>query len=147
MRPGRFEITQKVLVLRGDRLLVLHDRQSAVGDLPGGRMGPDELLRPWADAVRRELAEELGPVEIALDDAPALAFPHLLPASGLPALGLLWVGRWVAGEVVLSDEHDDLAWAPLEGPWPWLDRTLADAVRRWLATRAGGDRARRRPGP
>lgn len=135
MKPGRFEITQKVLLLREGRLLVLHDRESAVGDLPGGRLGPDELLAPWADAVRRELAEELGPVEVRLGDRPVLAFPHLLPSTGLPALGLLWEAEWVAGEVVLSDEHDDHAWVPLEGPWGWLDGTLAEAVRRWREER------------
>lgn len=133
MKSGRFEVTQKLLVWRGGSLLVLRDRASGEGDLPGGRMGEHELLAPWVHALRREVAEELGAgFHVAIGDAPVLAFPHRLPSTGAPAVGLLWVGTWEAGEVVLSEEHDAFLWAD-PAALPWLSGTLGDAVRDWLA--------------
>ena len=129
--PGRFEISQKLLVWREGRVLVLRDAASGQGDLPGGRLATGELLAPWRDALLREVREELGArVEVGLEPEPRFAFPHRLPASGLPALGLMWVGRWLGGEPVLSDEHDDLVWAAPDERLPWLEGTLAEAARR-----------------
>lgn len=134
MMPGRFEISQKLLVWRNGRVLVLRDAASGQGDLPGGRLGADELLAPWRDALLREVHEELGSdVVVLLETEPRFAFPHRLPSSGLPALGLMWVGRWAHGEPVLSEEHDALAWVGPGEPLPWLTGTLADAVARALA--------------
>lgn len=131
--PGRFEISQKLLVWREGRVLVLRDAASGQGDLPGGRLGVDELLAPWRDALLREVREELGAhVEVQLEPEPRFAFPHRLPSSGLPALGLMWVGLWLRGEPALSDEHDDLAWVLPEAGLPWLGGTLAEAALRAL---------------
>ncbi len=137
--PGRFEVTMKVAVVQDDLLLVLRDAASGEGDLPGGRISTAEMLAPWAEAVSRELYEELGPdVQIALSREPVAAFPHVVAATGAPALGLLWEGRLLSGELQLSDEHAGYDWLPLDGPAlrSRLSPTQADAIHRWLTTRS-----------
>ena len=134
--PGRFEVSMKVAVVSDGQLLVLLDAETGHGDLPGGRISDQEMLRPWTDAVRRELVEELGPdAHIALSDAPVLSFPHVILATGSPALGLLWEGTWVGGEIALSAEHAGLTWVPLDSRAirEALSPTQASAVLAWMA--------------
>ena len=59
-------------------------------------------------ALRRELSEELGVREVALDDGPLIRIEE--PAEGL-VLGI-WVARGWAGTPVnrSPDEHDELRW-------------------------------------
>ncbi|HMV65975.1 MAG TPA: NUDIX domain-containing protein, partial [Myxococcota bacterium] len=126
---GRFEITLKALLVRDGRALVLRDRLSGQADLPGGRITQAELHGPWLDALRREIAEELGDgVVVELPAEPAFVFPHVLPTSRGDALGMMWIGRWTRGEPVLSDEHDRWELVPLAEAASRFRETLAPAV-------------------
>ena len=60
MKHGSFQITQKAFVRKGDLLLVMKDKKSGEGDLPGGRMNEDEFFGDWIESLQRELDEELG---------------------------------------------------------------------------------------
>ncbi|HNH08033.1 MAG TPA: NUDIX hydrolase, partial [Leptospiraceae bacterium] len=55
-----FQITQKLFLRKGQKLLVLRDRKSGLGDLPGGRMTEKEFFSDWKESLKRELVEELG---------------------------------------------------------------------------------------
>ena len=130
--PAAAPVSVKVVLLRGDDLLVLSDAGTGVGDLPGGRLEPGEVGGDWRAALLREIAEELGPdVRCELEPWPRLAFPHRIASTGEEAVGVIYVGRWLAGEPILSDEHDGLTWHPLrDGPPRWLQDTLLAAVSR-----------------
>lgn len=146
MEPGRFEVTLKALLLDGDRLLVLRDRASGEGDLPGGRIGQDELdpALPWSVALSRELREELGPdASWAVEPEPSFVWRHRFPSTGNLGLGVAFVGRWRGGPVILSDEHDAFRWVRLTDwdPEGWFVGTLAAAVARFV-----DGQARRQPG-
>jgi 8-oxo-dGTP pyrophosphatase MutT (NUDIX family) len=137
---GLFQITQKVFLLRdrgeGEELLVLRDRATGEGDLPGGRLDEGELHGDWRSAIARELREELGPdVRCRLDPEPAFWFKHRIRASGRDALGFAWSATWIGGEVVLSDEHDLMAWVAVASfdPTTWFSGHLLAAVRTWQA--------------
>lgn len=136
MAPGIFQITQKLFLVRDDTFLVLREGPDGTGDLPGGRFDPGEIFDDWSEALRREIAEELGAhVVFDLEPAPRFLFPHRIRVSGYEALGIAWVGRWRSGDVALSDEHQHAAWVPLQGwdPATWFVETQLDAVRRFLA--------------
>ena len=134
MRPGRFEVTLKMFLVDGDQLLVLHDRASGEGDLPGGRLGADEISGPWQDAIARELVEELGgAARWRVEPEPLFVWPHFFPSTGRYGLGIAFLGAWEGGTVTLSDEHDAWAWLGLDSPQvgDWFHGTMLDAVRRF----------------
>ena len=78
--------------------------QAGLWELPGGKMDPGET---FDQTLGREVAEETGLV-ITLDRVVAAAqweHPRLHVAY------LIMEGHVVEGQVRLSDEHDDYAWA------------------------------------
>lgn len=138
--PGVFEVTLKVFIVREGALLVLRDRASGQGDLPGGRIEQDELHGGWPAAVARELEEELGAdAHVLVQSEPAFVFPHHIQASGRDAVGLAFRGRWIDGAITLSDEHDRYRWVDLQDPG-LLDHFVTHqraAVARFVALEGG----------
>lgn len=121
------------LVRRDGKVLAMRraltkDASPGIWEAVSGRMEPGE--EPL-EAVHREIREETG-LAVRVDPRPWSA--HASNRAGVPMLIVYYVADWVAGEVVLSDEHD---------AWEWLDadafaaRTpivpLAEAVRRILS--------------
>ena len=109
---GSFGVAVKAAIVDGPRLLVLYKtREEAFGDpdpdvrvdLPGGRVAFGESP---ADALLREVAEETGlEVEVA---GPVATWHSVRGAFQL--VGIDFLCEYVAGEVVLSDEHERFAW-------------------------------------
>jgi 8-oxo-dGTP diphosphatase len=99
-----------VVLRRPGQLLLCHRSPARrwypdVWDFPGGHVEPGE--RP-ADALRRELAEELGVTLDGVDGEPVLRRTD--PATGLDLT--VWVsGRW-RGDVanLQPHEHDVIGW-------------------------------------
>ena len=99
-----------VILRRPDQILLCHRSPGRrwypdVWDFPGGHVEPGE--RP-ADALRREVAEELGATLDGVDGEPVLRRTD--PATGLDLT--VWVsGRW-RGQVanLQPHEHDAIGW-------------------------------------
>lgn len=135
MTPGFFQITLKVLLHRGKEFLVLRDRQSGEGDLPGGRLSPGEIYHPWQESIARELREELGEdLRYKLDDGPLFVEPHWIKNGGHEALAVFFRADYEGGQIVLSDEHDRMAWADPETfqPAEWFSDHLLRSVEKYL---------------
>ena len=121
MEPGFFQITLKVFLCHQDRLLILRDRISGVGDLPGGRISKAEFYADWQDCLARELREELGEaVQYRLDPEPLFVFPHFIESAGEEALGIAYQAQFIRGQIQLSDEHDKMQWVALHDLEPGL---------------------------
>lgn len=136
MAPGVFQITQKAFVVDRGRLLVLHDHGTGHGDLPGGRLEPEELFVDWRVALQRELVEELGDAcAIDLAPSPTFHFPLVIAASGMGAVGFAWDATWRGGAVQVSDEHSGHTWVDLTTwtPGEGFVGHLRAAVVRWAA--------------
>jgi len=118
----RVQVVAAVL-RRGDRVLLGHrhpQRKSFpdVWDLPGGHVEPGEHA---ADAVARELQEELGITALELP-----ATPTIVRSDDTLGVDLsVWVVDHWAGEPTNTapEEHDALAWC---SAGDWTTRRLAD---------------------
>jgi len=135
MEPGSFQITLKVFLEKDGEFLVLRDRDSGTGDLPGGRLGRDEFYEPWHRALEREFREELGEdVRYRLEEEPLFIFPHFVIKDQTEALGVAYRARYLGGKIVLSEEHDQMSWEKTDAynPDGFFPPTLAAAVRRRL---------------
>jgi 8-oxo-dGTP diphosphatase len=99
-----------VILRRGDQLLLCHRSPGRrwfpdVWDFPGGHVEPGE--RP-EDALRREVAEELGAELEGVDGGPVLH--RVVPQAGLDLT--VWVSwRWRGSVSNLQpEEHDAIGW-------------------------------------
>lgn len=137
MNPGWFQITLKLVLWRNGRFLALRDSHSGFGDLPGGRIGQDELA-DFHGALRRELAEELGPAcKVHLSREPICVFPHFVMKDNAPALAIVYEGDLLDGEPVLSDEHTESRWmSPEEDPAELFVGTMLDGLLKYRALSA-----------
>jgi 8-oxo-dGTP diphosphatase len=103
-----------VILRQADRLLLCHRAPSRrwypdVWDFPGGHVEPEE--RP-EDALRREIAEELGVELEGVDGAPVLH--RVVPDTDLDLT--VWVSRCWRGKItnMQPEEHDAIEWFRLE---------------------------------
>ena len=111
------------VISRDDKLLVcqrpLHKRHGGLWELPGGKCEPGESD---SDAIRRELAEELGVVTVAVGEAQCeIADPG---SSFL----IVFVPATISGEPT-AGEHQAFMWA---APDELLRLPLAPSDRRFL---------------
>lgn len=112
-----FEVGLKAFLVRQGRLLVLREECAPRGwELPGGRFDAGEEAVAPLDILTRELREELGESLawelVGLRDA----WVRPAPERGAHVFLLGYECRWRAGEVQLSAEHVEAAWA---GPDEW----------------------------
>lgn len=99
-----------VVLLQDDRMLLCHRSPSRrwypdVWDFPGGHVEPGE--RP-EDALRREIAEELGADLTGVEGDPILR--RVVPKTGLDLT--VWVSRQWQGVIANQQpaEHDAICW-------------------------------------
>jgi 8-oxo-dGTP pyrophosphatase MutT (NUDIX family) len=108
-----FVAAVSVFVFRGGRLLAL--RRSAASDASPGSWdavsGRVEANEHPHDAARRECLEETG-LDVQVELAPIASYTARRQRS--PMLVVAYRARSEAGDVVLSEEHDDYAWMTLE---------------------------------
>jgi len=108
---GFFQLTQKIFIRNHQSILVLRDRKSGVGDLPGGRMTEEEFFGDWVKSLERELVEELGEnFQLQIDPDPIFLKKHRVEEGQFPCMILAYKGIYSGGVVQLSDEHDYFDW-------------------------------------
>lgn len=108
---GVVDVVAAVIRDAEDRLLVgqrpAHKRHGSLWEFPGGKVDPGETL---AQAVARELEEELGLTTTWVADAPLFARQD----PGQP-FRILFVEAAARGTPVLM-EHQAVAWIPVPAP-------------------------------
>ncbi|HMV77247.1 MAG TPA: NUDIX hydrolase [Leptospiraceae bacterium] len=130
-----FQITQKLFLRKGQKLLVLRDRKSGLGDLPGGRMTEKEFFSDWKESLKRELVEELGSsFSIKIHDDIILVHRHRVNADNHPCIILGYEGEFLSGEPVMSDEHDFMEWVDINtyNPENLFSEYMLEAVNIYL---------------
>jgi len=98
-------------IQKGDRYLFTRRRESAkygpgMWDCPGGRL---EMGESPEEGVVRETLEETGlKIEII---KPLAVFSKVVEGLDKQFITLVYLCRYVEGEVILSEEHTDYIWA------------------------------------
>jgi len=138
-KHGFFQITQKVFLRDGDRLLVMRDKKSGLGDLPGGRMDEHEFFEDWTLSIKREISEELGnDIKIDLNPKPFLIHKHRVNEENVPCIILAYHAKLISGKIQMSDEHDYMEWVDIKNynPTPLFTEYMLDTISLYLKEHA-----------
>jgi 8-oxo-dGTP pyrophosphatase MutT (NUDIX family) len=134
-KHGFFQITQKLFLRDGEMLLVMRDRKSGFGDLPGGRMDEDEFYNDWMISIDREIREELGSeVKIKVNPKPFMFHKHRVNEGNHPCVIIGYHAELISGKIRMSDEHDFMEWVNINNynPSPLFTEYMLDAVKVYL---------------
>src|SRR5882672_7455959 len=109
VQPSHPQLAVSAAIFRdGKILLVRRARSPGQGfySLPGGRVEFGESLHA---ALHREVDEETG---LKIEIIGLASWREVLPGAtgGGHYLIISFASRWIAGEPVLNDEHDDFKW-------------------------------------
>lgn len=97
------------IIFKGDKILAMKrsQKKSAGPGLWETLSGRIEWGEEPLTAVKREIQEECG-LEVEVDPRPVEAY-HA-QRKGEPMVLIIYRARYLSGEVVISEEHDDFAW-------------------------------------
>ena len=84
-------------------------KKYGVWELPGGTMENGEVL--LIDSLKREIREEIGEVKIEIIDT---VDTFLGEFKNGPAMFLIYLAKYISGEIKLSDEHMEFRWETAE---------------------------------
>ncbi len=133
---GFFQITQKAFIRKGNLLLVMRDKKSGEGDLPGGRMNQDEFFEDWIVSLKRELEEELGnSMKIKISEEVVLIHKHRVNLGNHPCVILGYDCEYISGDIKISDEHDFFEWVDIKTfkPETFYSEYMLEAVSKYLS--------------
>lgn len=106
-----YQIATKAILYNNGKILILYTPDGYV-DFPGGRVDESERELSWQDALRREIAEELGndiTVSIGRTLFVSKRQYHKNDATHYVA-AIYFECQLESGEIALSDEHVASAW-------------------------------------
>ncbi len=133
---GFFQITQKAFIRKGNLLLVMRDKKSGEGDLPGGRMNQNEFFEDWIESLKRELEEELGSsMKLNISNDVVLVHKHRVNLGNHPCIILGYDCEYLSGEIKISDEHDFFEWVDIKTfkPETFYSEYMLEAVCKYLS--------------
>ncbi len=111
-------VAVKLFLRNKNKLLITHDIFGS-WDLPGGRIKKDEFEKPLELVVSRKVREELGPNLKYELYQPKIFFRVERQEANLngETVRIFAVGyeaKYLSGDVVLGDHHDQMEWVDLK---------------------------------
>jgi len=101
-----FLLSFKLMLKRGNEILILTESYSKCLDLPGGRMERGEEELPIKDVFKREIAEELGRSVKYEVLRPIFQYRRFNTRTKKYVLMTVYEGKYISGEIKLSPEHE-----------------------------------------
>lgn len=110
-----YQVATKALIHDGDKLLVLVTPDGYL-DFPGGRVDESERDIPWTDALRREIAEEIGDaVQVEVGQTLFVSKRRYHRDGQTHHIAAIFFEcQYQAGDITLSDEHGSYGWLTME---------------------------------
>lgn len=110
MEYANFNISLKLILCKGDRILILTETKNGCLDFPGGRIEKNEKDMPLKDLFKREIEEELGKdVKYEILD-PVIQYRRHKDSIVTPVLVTVYEANYLSGEIKLSSEHNHYEW-------------------------------------
>ena len=108
---AQYQVATKALLFKDDRILVLITPDGYL-DFPGGRVDESERNLPWTEALRREVAEELGE-QVSIEIGQTLfvskrQYDKNEKTNYIAAI--FFKCKYINGNIDLSDEHANHKW-------------------------------------
>lgn len=106
---AKFLVSFKLILKKGDKMLLLTESDAGCLDLPGGRLEKGEDTLSIEKALERELREELGKDVKYEIWGPVFQYrrhPHRKTYVLLTA----YKGKYISGKIKLSPEHNKYEW-------------------------------------
>lgn len=116
-----YQISLKVILknAQGEMLILETDYGSTFAgfhDLPGGRINKDEFSVPLLEIIKREISEEIGNIDIVINEIPVaigrhhVKKEHTRSKNDFHLLYVFYEARMNGGDITLSDEHEGFKW-------------------------------------
>ena len=106
-----YQVATKALLFKDDRILALITPDGYL-DFPGGRVDESERDLPWTDALRREVAEELGE-QVSIEIGQTLFVSkrqYDKDERTYYIAAIFFKCKYIDGDIELSDEHVNHEW-------------------------------------
>ncbi len=108
---AQYQVATKALLFKDDQILVLITPDGYL-DFPGGRVDESERNLPWTEALRREVAEELGE-QVSIEIGQTLfvskrQYDKNEKTNYIAAI--FFKCKYINGNIDLSDEHANHKW-------------------------------------
>ena len=110
MKYATFNASFKLILRKGDKILMLTESATGFLDLPGGRIEKNEIGLPLKDLFKREIAEELGKAVKYEILGPAIQYRRYNRYTKMHALITAYEAKYLSGEIKLSSEHNKYEW-------------------------------------
>jgi len=122
---GIYQVSLKaILKNKNGEVLTLktkeHSSYQGENDFPGGRIDADEFDLDFMDVLSREIKEETGDIKFKLSPRPVAIGRHLADAKyshlnqDIKFFYVFFVGEYIEGKIIISDEHVSYRWIKLE---------------------------------
>lgn len=105
-----YHVGLKILLWKGNKILLLRTAERKLWDLPGGRIDDVESKTPLMKVLKREVREELGSGVKYKIGRPAFQFRRFVYSRGVYALHTVYEARYISGKIKLSSEHASYEW-------------------------------------
>ena len=111
-KPAKFFVSLKLLLKKGNKILVLKEADTRFFDIPGGRIDENEIKAPIQKVLKREVREEIG-ADVkykVLNFAPVAIHRRFKNLAKDRAFKIVFEAKYLSGDIKLSFEHESYEW-------------------------------------
>jgi len=143
--PDWYNISLKVILKNQPGQVLILKNAEGTGeagwhDIPGGRINVDEFTTPYEELIDREIKEEIGEnVKYTISLDPVSFGRHWYDSERqkklIKVFYIVFEGKYVSGDIVVSKEHLDFAWVNLEklSLVKYFQKGMLEVMQRYLS--------------
>jgi 8-oxo-dGTP pyrophosphatase MutT (NUDIX family) len=107
---GIYQVALKILLRKGNKVLLLKTDDGKYWDLPGGRIDTVENKTPLKKILAREIREELGQGVRYELGRPLFQYRRRFKERNIYIFQTVYAAAYLGGNIKISPEHTSYAW-------------------------------------